>query len=523
MATLNISRFRHPSETHRLLFAMLIAIPLSLLAIAVVVVTFGTVLIPVIGFYLIVRNVVHAQFLGNTVRVGKENFPHINKLSAQVQETIGYTQPIDIFIYEDSTFSAMLVPWLKRRAVVLNSELVSNSSDQELRWIIGRFVGYLHTRKSQLSFFETVLNAFERLIVFNVFLYPYERAAVLTGDRIGAFATGDDSEAVFSAMKKLLVGSDLSRQIDDSGLKRQNSDLQSKSVFSSLATLYTPFPHMTRRVVEMQRYFKTVNVSAKIADAIAEAKPANAIFDDIENDTLDPQNLPPPDADPELFADTVVTTSGVVQDVSKHNPWASIPVAAAERAALRPSLYTNSVDEDDLPAPMANEPPIMIEAGKSELLPAKLNMKQAREFKAKPVKQAAKGPGLTRLAISLVFGAAFYMATDFFMFGSEVTLPGTLTYSHAMLLKLPVMTSILWGLGFCACLIARLVSGRRIAPWLLWALLAGWTAFAVFLEVDRGIFYVDDILPLMITGTIMFASAAFLTTLLPKSREMVLS
>lgn len=527
MAPLKLSRFRHRSETSRLLFAMLVVIPIGLLVLTYVAVKAGILLLPIvvpmIGIFLIIRNIVHAQFLGNAVRVDADNFPHIHKLSTAVRETIGYKRPIDIFIYEEGVFRPMLVRSLKRRAVVLNSDLVSGASDQELKWMIGRFVGYLHAKKKRLMIFEPLLNAYQRLFVFNIFLYPYERAAILTGDRIGAFATGDDSEAVFLAMKKLLIGSGLSGQVNETGLSRQNADLQSKAVSSVLARLYSPYPHMTRRVIEMQRYLQTVDVSAKVANAIIDATPANAIFSEREDDRLRLDNLPPPTADPELFAETVGATSMHIQDTLPQSPWAAIPVAAAERAALKPTLFKTSVDEDELPAPMADEAPIMIEAGKSELLPEKLNRKQAKAFNAKPVKTTSKGPSLVRLAISLVFSAAFYMATDFFLFGSEITLPGTLTYSHDMMLQLPVMTAILWALGFCACIIARLVSGRRIAPWILLVLLVGWSSAAAYLEVARGAFYLDDILPMVMTGSVMFASAAFLTTLLPKSRELVMS
>lgn len=527
MTTLKLSRFRHRSETSRLLFAMLVVIPLGLLALAYITWKAGILLlpifVPIIGIFLIVRNIVHVQFLGNAVRVGPDNFPHIQKLSTSVCEIIGDTRPVDIFIYEEGSINQFLVRALKRRAVVLNSERVSGASDQELKWMIGRFAGYRHAKKARLAFFEPLLNIFQRLVVFNIFLYPYERAAVLTGDRIGAFATGDDSEAVFSAMKKLLVGSDLSGQVNAKGLTRQNADLQSQTLSSVLARLFSPSPPMTRRVTEMQRYLETVDVSAKVANALVDAKPTNAIFNEHEDDSPSLDILPPPIADPELFAETVGTTQQHTQDASPRNPWAAIPVAAAERVALRPTRFETSVDEDELPAPMANQAPIMIEAGKSELLPEKLNRSQAKAFQAKPLKTTSKGPSLMRLAISLVFGAAFYMATDFFLFGSEITLPGTLTYSHDMMLQLPVMTAILWGLGFCACIIARLVSGRRIAPWVLWALLVGWSGFAAYLEVNRGMFYLDDILPLVITGSVMFASAAFLTTLLPKSRELVMS
>lgn len=534
MAKLKISRFRHPSETSRFLFAMLVVLPLSLVALAYIILTIGLILIPIIGIFLIARNVVHARFLGNSIRVGEHNFPQIQALADEVRETIGYKKPIEIFIYEDGSFNAMLVPWLKRRAVVLNSELVEGASDTELKWIIGRFVGYLSGKKSRLMIFEVFLNSFERLILFNMFLYPYERAAVLSGDRIGAHAAGNDAAEILSAMKKLFVGPGLANRIDAAGIAAQNRELRAKSFFSVLARLYSPFPHMTRRFAEMQKYLAAVSAPASEKSAKLESAPAvnefmapappptPAAADKGDNDV---DEAPPvaakeqADIDPELFSDTVTADHGPNED--SQSPWPSPPVAAAERAALQPTIYKTSVDEDDQPAPMANEQPIMLDVGKPERSAEKIAAEVREEAALKRLGGRVAEPGWIRLLVSLALGAAFYVATDFFLFGSEVSLPGTLTYWHQALLELPVMTAILWGVGLSACLIARLVSGRRIAPWILLTLLMGWTGFVIYLEVQQGSFYLDDILPLMVTGSLMFASAALLTTLLPKSRQLV--
>ncbi|MEQ9316936.1 MAG: M48 family metallopeptidase [Henriciella sp.] len=280
MAGVDLKQFRHPSETSRFLFALIVVVPLSLLALIYLVITLGLILIPILLGLVFIRNIVLANFLGNFVRVSEHNFPQIARWSDEVRAEIGYSKPIDVFVYEEGSFNAALVPILKKKAVLLNSETVHNSGETELKWILGRFVGYLKGKKMRFWLFEVFLNSFENLLLFNFFLYPYERAAVLTGDRIGAYAAGFNQPRVLAAMTKLMVGPDVVGHVTPQGIAEQDAMLRRKPFFSLMARLFSPFPHMTRRYTEMLLFFREAGQDVPEVAAIAQsARPAIAPTD----------------------------------------------------------------------------------------------------------------------------------------------------------------------------------------------------------------------------------------------------
>lgn len=256
MAVADLRKLRHPSETSRFLFALIVVVPLSLIALVYLALTLGLILLPILLGLVFIRNIVLASFLGNYVRVSEHNFPQIAQWSDEVCASIGYNKPIDVFVYEEGSFNAMLVPILKKKAVLLNSETVHGADETEMKWILGRFVGYLKGKKMRFWVFEVFLNAFENLFVFNFFLYPYERSAVLTGDRIGAYAAGFNQPRILSAMAKLMVGPDVAGQVTPQGIAEQDGMLRRKPFFSLMARLASPFPHMTRRYTEMLIFFR---------------------------------------------------------------------------------------------------------------------------------------------------------------------------------------------------------------------------------------------------------------------------
>lgn len=256
MAVADLRKLRHPSETSRFLFALIVVVPLSLVVLVYLVLTLGLILLPILLILVFIRNIVLASFLGNYVRVSEHNFPQIAQWSDEVCASIGYNKPIDVFVYEDGSFNAMLVPILKKKAVLLNSETVLGADETEMKWLLGRFVGYLKGKKMRFWVFEVFLNAFENLFVFNFFLYPYERSAVLTGDRIGAYAAGFNQPRILSAMAKLMVGPDVAGQVTAQGIAEQDGMLRRKPFFSLMARLASPFPHMTRRYTEMLIFFR---------------------------------------------------------------------------------------------------------------------------------------------------------------------------------------------------------------------------------------------------------------------------
>jgi hypothetical protein len=243
---------KHPLQPKRFalaLFFALILFPLIAAALAA-----GTVVLIVPFFALLLwisGRVLFAHFMGNTILVSELNYPRIHHIGEELKVTIGYSKTVNIFVYEHGNFNAYLMKFIfYRRAVFLTSELLENGvTDDELRWLIGRFIGYLRARR-QAGFWGWTIRAAQQLLVFNLFLLPYERALVYTGDRIALAVINGDVSSAISAMQKLFVGRQLGYSVNPNGILDQHRHVKG-SLFAFLARLGMAFPHMTARYVDL--------------------------------------------------------------------------------------------------------------------------------------------------------------------------------------------------------------------------------------------------------------------------------
>lgn len=248
---------KHPLQRRRFALALFFALILFPLIGAALVAGTVVLVVPLFAFLLwLSGRVLFAYFVGNSILVSELNYPRIHGIGEELRTIIGYKKTVSIFVYEQGNFNAFLLKFFfYRRAVFLNSELLeAGVTDDELRWVIGRFIGYLRARR-QAGFWGWTIRAAEHLVIFNLFLLPYERALVYSGDRIAmAVINGDISSAV-SAMQKLLVGRQLGYSVNPSGLVDQHR-LVKGSFFAFLARMWQVFPHMTARYVDLIDFAK---------------------------------------------------------------------------------------------------------------------------------------------------------------------------------------------------------------------------------------------------------------------------
>ncbi len=248
---------KHPLQRRRFALALFFALILfPLIGVALVA---GTVvlLVPFFAFLLWVGGrMMFARFMGNSILVSEMNYPRIYHIGEDMKTAIDYHKPVNIFVYEQGNFNAYLMKFFfYRRAVFLNSELLeAGVTDDELRWLIGRFIGYLKMRR-QAGFWGWTIRAAEPLLVFNIFLLPYVRALNYSGDRIALAVINGDISSGVSAMQKLFVGRQLGYSVNPSGLVDQHRQVKG-SFFAFLARLGMGFPHMTARYVDLISFAK---------------------------------------------------------------------------------------------------------------------------------------------------------------------------------------------------------------------------------------------------------------------------
>jgi len=212
--------------------------------------------VPLIALFLwIGMRVLFAWLIGNTVVVSELNFPAIHAIAEDMKAKIGYRGMVYIFVYESRSFNAWMRHVFFRHAIFLNSEmLVPGVGEDEMRWIIGRFIGYLRARK-QAGLLGMLIRAARRLIVFDLFMLPYERAMVYTGDRLALAALGGDILTAATAMQKLTIGRELGYSINPEGMVAQLREVKG-TLFGFLARVVSNFPHNAARYVDLVVFAK---------------------------------------------------------------------------------------------------------------------------------------------------------------------------------------------------------------------------------------------------------------------------
>lgn len=243
----------HPKELPRFLLACLIAVPLAVLLIVASVLTYGGVaafVLLIVFFIWVAFGVFYAFLIGNTVRVSELNYPRVHRILEETKESIGVKRRVDVFVFDNSNFFAAFTYLFARKAVFIAAAILEDDvNDRELRWILGRFIGRVRAKR-RLGVFNWIIEVTERIAIFNLFLLPYERATAYSGDRIALADIGGDISTAVAAMNKLYVGSKIGYALNPSGIVEQRRMI-SGSVFSLLARLLAPLPHLTDRYVDL--------------------------------------------------------------------------------------------------------------------------------------------------------------------------------------------------------------------------------------------------------------------------------
>ncbi|WP_395644511.1 hypothetical protein [Terricaulis sp.] len=243
----------HSREYPRLLLALLFALPLAIAALILFAASFGLILSWVLFFAFLVWflfEITYAHFQANWIIVSEHNYPRLHALLLETKERIGVTQRVDIIVYQQGEFNAYFAMLFARRAIFLNSELLEQGvTDDELRWLIGRFVGQVRAKR-RLGPLSWAIALTERLGVFNLFIYPYIRATAYTGDRVALASINGDISTAIAAFNKLIVGRLLGYSVNPAGIIIQYRNTKG-SLFAFIARLASPLPHNIARYYDL--------------------------------------------------------------------------------------------------------------------------------------------------------------------------------------------------------------------------------------------------------------------------------
>jgi Zn-dependent protease with chaperone function len=206
-------------------------------------------------------------FTANSVRVGPNQYPKLDKMLTDVLETLDWKERPQLYVAQSPVVNAFAIGF-EKPFIVLNSELVKLLDDDEVEYIIAHEVGHImsgHTtyRTIALIILTVGLNGLPflaglALLPFQIALLEWYRKAELSADRAGLLGIQNVRTAQMAHMK-MAGGGDLGDKTDLDTFLEQAREYEIDGgawdkVLKVVNTAFRDHPFATVRAAELQRY-----------------------------------------------------------------------------------------------------------------------------------------------------------------------------------------------------------------------------------------------------------------------------
>lgn len=262
---LDIRPLLHPTEGSRLAIALTVSLVVfgiagieiaasaglpALLGIVVALAALG-------GSVWLSLQIARSRLLGGAVQVSQSSLPELQAVFDQVRARLDYHQQVDVYVANKVDAGSIMTSYLGTRIILIEgglvAELLKEQQYAELTFLIGRHLGQLKAKHQRLQWILIVITAVDSLRFLSLFLAPYIRATVKSGDQIAAACCGD-IRATAWMMNRLLVGKELGPQLDVRGVLDQAVTVRSR-VLPRLAQMFQYQPHTTNRYLNLLAFF----------------------------------------------------------------------------------------------------------------------------------------------------------------------------------------------------------------------------------------------------------------------------
>ena len=260
----DLAWLRHPSERSRLVLAVVASVILAGLAAVMILKRFETdhvIWTMVVGpaaaaLGWAALQLHRAHLLGNALRVTPESLPELHAVLEDVRTRLEYDRRVDVYVDDRVDGLMSLTSLFGTRIILIEGDLARRPARG---WPPPRAdlpAGPLHriaqepARPDRPAAPAGHADAADRVV--NVFIWPYDRAVIHTGDQIG-LATCGDLDAALNALDRLLVGGTLGPSVRDAGVYDQAARVR-RQALPRLAQLFSRAPHVTNRYVNLMAF-----------------------------------------------------------------------------------------------------------------------------------------------------------------------------------------------------------------------------------------------------------------------------
>ena len=254
-----IRRFQHPTVFSRAMWVYLLMTILILgLLMALYVQSVAVILIAglVVIFYWFFNNLYDAYLLSKAMLIDRNAFPDLYQRVYDIKKTLNYCRPLKIHITKRAAEVKITSIFGRKRLMIGIDMLRKGVGEREVDFMIARAITIYKMKEIYLSLFASILDEMERIIIFNPFLYTFERALELSADRIASLFSGSPEYCMKMIRFSMMGLSAL--ELNEFGL--ENTDKFQESFWDWLMYAFTKKPSPLKRMLEIEKFYENYKI-----------------------------------------------------------------------------------------------------------------------------------------------------------------------------------------------------------------------------------------------------------------------
>jgi Zn-dependent protease with chaperone function len=220
---------------------------IALLLLFLLRITLGAILIFIIIGIVWVK-IRQGQFLGQAVKVNKDQLPDIYTMAQQAAKNLSMTMP-DVFVTQNPLINAYALGFFGKKSIMLHSATVEAMTKEELCSIIGHeftHIKCMHTHWLVLTHLKDAIRIPVVSDLLGLLLLRWSRKAEYTCDRGGLLACRNLRSSI-SALAKVAVGKTLFTQLNLDAFARQHENVTEDDI-ARLAENLVSHPYIVNRI-----------------------------------------------------------------------------------------------------------------------------------------------------------------------------------------------------------------------------------------------------------------------------------
>jgi Zn-dependent protease with chaperone function len=240
------------------LFITFIATVLVLILFSAESITLGIIIVISLVAVLFYIRMFQISLLGNSLRVQNGKHKFLKSAVDEIQQYLSLP-PIDVYITQNPTLNAFAIGYMRPYSIVLNSSVVEELTEGEVKAILIHEVGHIAYKHTIITSYLGPLSNVPIVGQLVTWIFGFwSRRAELTCDRL-AVAYTKDPYSVISALIRIHTGSAIGGFMDAEGVIYQ--DIKGKSVFRSLSQSLSTHPFLVTRVREIINFSLKNNIT----------------------------------------------------------------------------------------------------------------------------------------------------------------------------------------------------------------------------------------------------------------------